>query len=109
MISVILPVLDEEEAVGEALVALAGQPMAVEVIVADGGSRDRTREVAVRHGARVVVAEPGRGRQMNAGARAARGESLVFLHVDTRLPFVLAAGFSALLAVLVLPWFRRYA
>jgi rSAM/selenodomain-associated transferase 2 len=55
--------------------------------VVDGGSRDGTRELGARHpGVRWLEAPRGRARQMNAGARAARGDVLLFLHADTRLP-----------------------
>jgi rSAM/selenodomain-associated transferase 2 len=67
---------------------LAGLPAArdLEVIVVDGGSRDGTPEVAGRFPhCRIIEAPRGRGSQMNAGARLARGEILVFLHADTRL------------------------
>ncbi len=57
----------------------------VEVIVADGGSTDATAGIAERHGARLVSAPRGRGRQLAAGAAAARGEWFLFLHSDTRL------------------------
>ena len=57
------------------------------MIVVDGGSEDATRELAAGLCDRVVVAPRGRAAQMNAGAREARGEVLVFLHADTRLPF----------------------
>jgi rSAM/selenodomain-associated transferase 2 len=56
------------------------------VIVADGGSEDRTREIAAPFADRVLVALRGRARQMNAGAAAATGAALLFLHADTRLP-----------------------
>jgi len=56
-----------------------------EVIIADGGSTDATRAIAGATGARVVDSEPGRGRQLRAGAQAARGEWLLFLHADTAL------------------------
>jgi rSAM/selenodomain-associated transferase 2 len=56
-----------------------------ELIVSDGGSRDGTAEIAASH-ARVVVAPGGRGAGLNAGAAAASGEILLFLHADTRLP-----------------------
>ena len=57
-----------------------------EVIVCDGGSADATVETARQCGLRVIEAPRGRGPQMNAGARLARGETLLFLHADTRLP-----------------------
>jgi len=57
-----------------------------EVIVVDGGSTDRTAELARPLCDRVVVAEKGRALQMNAGAAAAKGDLLLFLHADTRLP-----------------------
>jgi rSAM/selenodomain-associated transferase 2 len=86
-LSIIVPVLDEGDGIVAALAALA--PMrarGVEVVVADGGSRDATVERA-RPLADVVVAAPrGRGIQMNAGAAASTGDVLLFLHADTRLP-----------------------
>ena len=58
------------------------------MIIADGGSRDRTVALARAHALAptVVAAVPGRGTQLNAGARIASGGALVFLHADTRLP-----------------------
>jgi rSAM/selenodomain-associated transferase 2 len=53
--------------------------------VVDGGSHDGTARKAERQGARVVTTEPGRGGQLNAGAKAARGDVLCFLHADARL------------------------
>ena len=85
-ISVIIPTLNEAQSVSRAVdSAIAGG--AREVIVADGGSRDGTSERARAAGARVVHSvEPGRAVQMNAGAAAAAGDVLLFLHADTRLP-----------------------
>ena len=57
-----------------------------EVIVADGGSSDATQELAQGRCDRVLTSARGRALQMNAGARAATGDALVFLHADTRLP-----------------------
>ena len=57
-----------------------------EVIVVDGGSDDGTAEAAVGRADRVIVAPRGRALQMNAGAQAASGDILLFLHVDSRLP-----------------------
>src|SRR5690606_33036725 len=65
-----------------------------EVIVVDGGSTDGTAQQARGHCDRVLVAPRGRARQMNAGARAACGEALVFLHADTRLPAGAAASIA---------------
>ena len=85
MISVIIPALDEEEALPATIRSCRGAGEC-EVIVADGGSRDGTAEVARRLADRVVAAPRGRARQMNAGAMVARGEILLFLHADTLLP-----------------------
>ena len=57
-----------------------------EVVVADGGSEDGTLELAAPLADRVILAPRGRARQMNAGAAAASGDALLFLHADTRLP-----------------------
>lgn len=84
MISVIVPALNEEGVIAGALESLSCQGGAWETIVVDGGSTDRTREVARRY-ARVLTSGRGRARQMNAGAMAARGEILLFLHADSRL------------------------
>jgi len=85
-ISVVIPVLDEAARIGHRLRELASHDVA-EVIVVDGGSRDATCDVVRDHpGARLVTAERGRGRQLNAGARAAAGDVLVFLHADVALP-----------------------
>ena len=83
-ISVIIPALDEADAIAHTLAAAAAP--GVEVIVVDGGSRDGTLDRARAWGARVIRTEPGRARQMNAGAAAATGDIVLFLHADTRLP-----------------------
>jgi rSAM/selenodomain-associated transferase 2/rSAM/selenodomain-associated transferase 1 len=84
-ISIIIPALNEEENI-EACLASTEGPSRVERIVVDGGSRDRTVEIARSCEARVISSPRGRGRQMNAGARIASGEFFLFLHADTRLP-----------------------
>jgi rSAM/selenodomain-associated transferase 2 len=82
-ISIIIPVLDEERRIGHCLAELQGFE---EFIVVDGGSRDRTVEIARAAGARVETAPRGRASQMNHGARLASGEVLLFLHADVSLP-----------------------
>ncbi len=86
-ISVIVPVLDEEARIGGQLERLAMLPGLPEVIVVDGGSRDRTVERVKAAGhTKLLVAPRGRGSQMNAGAAAATGDVLLFLHADVELP-----------------------
>jgi rSAM/selenodomain-associated transferase 2 len=95
-ISVIVPVLDEEKSIAATLRAL--QTLApCEIIVVDGGSRDRTCEIAGQAGVQVISSERSRARQMNRGARQARGDVLLFLHADTRLPASAFADISAAL------------
>lgn len=91
MLSAVVPALNAEAALPAALKSLEVWPGALEVIVADGGSTDATRAAAGRMGARVVASPQGRGAQLRAGAEAARGDWLLFLHADT----VLAADWPA--------------
>ncbi len=86
-LSIVVPALNEAQGIAAALSAL--QPLRSrghEVIVVDGGSTDGTEALAVPLADRVLVARRGRANQMNEGAAAARGEALLFLHADTRLP-----------------------
>ena len=86
-LSIIMPVLDEAAGIEAALTALAPyRDRGAEVIVVDGGSRDGTRTLARRLADCVLAAERGRATQMNAGRAVARGDVLLFLHADTRLP-----------------------
>jgi rSAM/selenodomain-associated transferase 2 len=86
-LSIVMPVLDEAAQIETALSALASyRRRGVEVIVVDGGSSDATLEIA-RPLADVVLSVPrGRSLQMNAGATAAQGDVLLFLHADTQPP-----------------------
>ncbi len=86
-VSIVIPALDEERAIGATLAAAL--PQADEVVVSDGGSHDRTVAIAIQGGARVISGSRGRGLQLNRGAAAATaatGDILLFLHADTTLP-----------------------
>ncbi|MCG6658129.1 glycosyltransferase family 2 protein [Halomonas campisalis] len=86
-LSIVVPTLNESDTIDALmhhLLALWG--CGVEIVVVDGGSRDDTVARAAPIASRLIHSEPGRARQMNAGARASRGEHLLFLHADTRLP-----------------------
>ena len=86
-LSVVVPALNEAGGIGATLEALAPlRARGHEVIVADGGSGDTTRELAAPLADRVIAAPRGRARQMNAGAAVATGNVLLFLHADTKLP-----------------------
>jgi rSAM/selenodomain-associated transferase 2 len=87
MISVVMPTLNEAQALPWTLSALLSQPGDYEVIVVDGGSQDRTCQIAESFkSVQVIHASRGRASQMNAGAAVAQGEWLLFLHADTCLP-----------------------
>jgi rSAM/selenodomain-associated transferase 2 len=80
MISIIVPVLNEENSIEETLKKLKG-----EIIVVDGGSTDRTVEISRKY-AKIITSEKGRGKQMNQGVKHSEGDVLLFLHADTKLP-----------------------
>ncbi|MBK8276730.1 MAG: TIGR04283 family arsenosugar biosynthesis glycosyltransferase [Nitrospira sp.] len=96
MISIIIPTYNEEKALPKTLQALLSQPGEFETILVDGGSTDRTRAVVADHisltqhsvlsTVQLITAPKGRASQMNAGAKEAKGEWLLFLHADTILP-----------------------
>ena len=83
MLSIVIPTLQAAEVLPATLACL--REGGDEVIVADGGSADATRQIAITAGARVVEAPRGRGPQLVAGAQAATGDWLLFLHADTQL------------------------
>ncbi len=88
-ISLIIPVLDEAEILDSSLADLfaqAGISKVCEIILCDGGSQDNTLQIASRYDCQIVHSEPGRALQMNSAARVAKGEHLLFLHADSRLP-----------------------
>jgi rSAM/selenodomain-associated transferase 2 len=86
LISIIVPCLDDAQALSACLDRLADAGTDVEIIVADASAADSCREIATRRGATVVhCTKRGRGSQMNEGAAVARGEILLFSHADTEL------------------------
>jgi rSAM/selenodomain-associated transferase 2 len=89
-ISVIIPTLNEEKSLPQTLACLSASGV-TEVVIVDGGSLDKTISIAEAFcaqtsDARIVTAPTGRARQMNEGAKASRGNILLFLHADTQLP-----------------------
>jgi rSAM/selenodomain-associated transferase 2 len=81
-ISIIIPTFNEEETISQCLETVIDIP-GIEVIVADGGSTDRTVEIAGQHrNVKIVISEMGRSVQMNKGAEYAKGRILLFLHAD---------------------------
>lgn len=93
MLSIVIPTLNEEARLSACLGALTGPAaggLVGEVVVADGGSTDATANIADGFGARIITSPPGRGGQLRAGAAAAKGDWLLFLHGDT----VLEAGWA---------------
>ena len=88
MISVIIPTLNAARRLPPTFLSIFDAAMdgfVSEVIVSDGGSEDATLKIAGDAGATVIVGERGRGRQLRAGAEAARKPWLLFLHADTAL------------------------
>jgi rSAM/selenodomain-associated transferase 2 len=95
-ISVIVPVLDEAKSISATLTALLALAPH-QIIIVDGGSTDRTREIAGRFPIKLIASERGRAHQMNRGAEGASGEVLLFLHADTQLPPTAFADIDAAL------------
>ena len=88
LFSVIIPVLGEASRINGVIdnIRAAGYGTPLEIIVADGDPAGTTLRAIARDGVTGLVAAPGRGSQQNAGAAVARGEYLLFLHADARLP-----------------------
>jgi rSAM/selenodomain-associated transferase 2 len=106
-LSIIIPVLNEGEGIAGHLSLLAPlRARGAEIIVVDGGSRDGTPEQARGLAGKILDAPRGRGSQMNAGAAAASGDVLLFLHADTRLPADADALIAAALASSDRAWGR---
>ena len=88
MLSVVIPTFNAETALRSSLSALQrglGALGTSQIIVADGGSTDASAQIAQQAGADIVRCEKGRGNQLAAGARRARGDWLLFIHADTQL------------------------
>lgn len=98
-VSIIIPTLNETASLPKTLAAIKSSAPQVEVIVVDGGSTDQTLDIAASHGAIVCSAPLGRGAQMNYGATVAGGDTLLFLHADTILPFSFLQEIESLLAL----------
>lgn len=93
MLSTIIPTLNAEKTLADCLSALVPatvRGLVREVIIVDGGSRDKTAEIADQAGARLLISPKGRGTQMRSGADATKQDWLLFLHADT----VLSAGWE---------------
>jgi rSAM/selenodomain-associated transferase 2 len=84
-ISVVIPALNEESHIESTLMSVMKQGGDYECYVVDGGSRDSTVSIAEKY-SRVIRSKHGRAVQMNAGAGLCKGDVLLFLHADTRLP-----------------------
>jgi len=86
-LSIVVPVLNEAANLERLLPDLLARGPDVEIVVADAGSTDGTAALVRQCPSVTLVDGPrGRARQMNAGARASRGDALLFLHADTGLP-----------------------
>ena len=85
-LSVIVPTLNEAGLIADFLSHLRGRLPDAEFIGVDGGSDDQTVALASRGADRVLRSPRGRAKQMNAGAAAAGGETLWFLHADSLVP-----------------------
>jgi rSAM/selenodomain-associated transferase 2 len=97
-LSVIVPMLNEEQTIARTLEAIAVGAPDAEVIVVDGASSDRSRDEARPRCAMLLVAQRGLASQMNAGAAAVHGDAMVFVHADTLVPPTFGRDIAAALA-----------
>ena len=99
-LAIVIPVLNEAANLSRLLPDLARDCPGAEIVVVDGGSHDDTAAVLARRpGSRLLAAARGRALQMNLGARATTGDTILFLHADTRLPDGAAPAIETALAV----------
>ncbi len=106
LVSVVIPVLNDSEAAAQLLAGVV-PGLDAELILVDGGHDGRLEQLALqREGTRLVRTAPGRGLQMNAGAAAASGEWLLFLHADSRLPAGWLDAIGRIRKPIVGGWFR---
>ncbi len=84
MVSIVVPTLNEEAVIAGTLQTLQALPGEKEILIADGGSEDRTTAIAAELGVRAVTCQRGRGCQLRTAAAEAKGDVLWFVHADTR-------------------------
>ena len=97
-LSIIAPVLNEAALIRTFLANLRKHAPEAEILVVDGNSNDQTADYAAPRCDRVLQTTPGRAHQMNAGARAARGNVLWFVHADATIPATATAEIARVLA-----------
>jgi len=86
-LSIVVPMLNEAAALPELIAHLSiWRERGCEIVLVDGGSNDGSAQLARAAGVLVIDSARGRALQMNVGAAVCRGETLLFLHADTRLP-----------------------
>jgi len=86
MLSIVVPTLDEQKTIAATIAHLRRLPGESELIVVDGGSRDATRKIVEQLGVRLLRTDRGLAQQLMYGAMESRGEMVLFLHADCRLP-----------------------
>ena len=97
-LSIIVPMLNEADAISRTLIALRRGAPDAEIVVVDGGSADPSVRLAESLCDRVFAVSRGRARQMNAGAKLTRGDALAFVHADTIVPASFGADIAGALS-----------